>query len=84
MSLTRIKELFITLKQGHDWLERYKDNNLACAELVDRSEPIFDELEGLGVSKVFSRSLLVFGPLVTDELVGQFADQGKQEDLKLT
>lgn len=70
--IERIKELMIKLKSGYDWCQRHQDEPKRIQELFKRSEPIFVELEKLGVSRTFSESLFVFGPLVTDELVNQF------------
>lgn len=75
--IEQIKELFLKLKKGHFWYMRHQDETERIKELLNRSEPIFKELESLGVDKTFSLNLLIFGPLVTDELVNKFENQTK-------
>lgn len=77
--INRIKELFIKLKLGHGWYVRHENDLTGVNELFRRSEPIFEELETLSVSRNFSESLLIFGPLITNELLRQF----EQKDLTL-
>ncbi len=77
--INRIRELFIKLKSGYDWYQKNKHNQTGVNELFTRSEPIFEELEQLGVSKMFSESLLIFGPLITEELLQQFEDKDDQK-----
>lgn len=68
----RVKELFKILKLGYEWCQRNQHNQAGIQELLKRTEPIFQELENLGVSRTFSEALFVFGPLVTKGLVQQF------------
>ena len=75
----RIKELFIKLKLGYDWCQKNRHNQMGVNELFRRSEPIFEELKSLGVSRQFSVSLLIFGPLITEELLQQFEDKDDQK-----
>lgn len=77
--IERIKELFLKLKQGHDWCQRNQHNQARIEELFKRSETIFQELESLGVSREFSQALFIFGPLMTNELVNQFREGGENK-----
>jgi len=70
--LNRIRGLFLKLKSGFDYMEKHPDNVEKNEVLIERAKSIFEELEKLGVSQEFSKALLIFGPLVTDELVNQF------------
>lgn len=72
--IERVQELFKKLKTGHDWIMRHEDDTDQVQGLLDRSKVIVDELERLGVSRGFSTTLLIFGPLVTKSLVQQFEE----------
>ncbi len=76
--IERIKELFLKLKVGYDWCHKNESYEKRQFELFDRSKPIFDELEQLGVSRSFSSTLFFFGPAITDELVQQFKEEAKK------
>lgn len=75
----RIRELFLKLKQGRDWCQRNQHNQQRIQELFKRSEPIFLELENLGVARVFSEALLIFGSKTIDELIEQFEPRGGEK-----
>lgn len=77
--IERIKELFVMLKSGYDWCQRNKHDQVGTEELLKRSKLIFRELENLGVARIFSEALLIFGPLVTDKLVQQFDEKGESD-----
>lgn len=65
MNRSRIKELFLQLKSGHEFLTRNQagtpEANSKCGELVNRTSPIIEELKILGVDEAFSTALLVYG-----------------------
>ncbi len=75
----RVRELFLKLKQGRDWCQRNQHSQQRIQELFERSEPIFLELENLGVARVFSEALLIFGSKAIDELVKQFKPIGGEK-----
>lgn len=68
----RIRELFIKLREGNKWYMRHHEDAEKVNELMIRSEPIFDELDKLGVERTFSQSLLIFGTAFIEDLVVQF------------
>lgn len=68
----RIKELFLKLKAGHNWMRNNPSKVKENEALIERAKPIFDELEELGVSQEFSKALLIFGGIVDDQTIKQF------------
>ena len=71
--IERIRELFLKLKSGFDYMEKHPDNVEKNERLIKRAEPIFNELETLNVSQEFSKALLIFGPHIT-EILEQFEE----------
>lgn len=74
--LIRVRELFLKLRVGHLWLmesETVKRRKI----IIERSEPIFTELQSLGVGRLFSIALLEFGPEITNSIVGQWENREK-------
>lgn len=73
--INKIKALFLKIKAGHNWMQRNPDDAYEIESMLERAEElIYPELEELGVSKDFSRALLIFGPYITESLVRQFDD----------
>lgn len=71
--MERIKEIFAKLKQGH---EHYKNGDDAFKKRIEKAfEPMFDELETLGVARHFSEALLFFGKEFVDS-VGSLKEVG--------
>ena len=54
--IDRIKELFLKLKEGFSYMEKHPNEPEKNEILIIRAKPIFEELEGLGVSQEFSKS----------------------------
>ena len=72
--LNQIEKLFKKLKRASDLFQkRPQDLGIFLRE----AEPIFKELETLGVERTFSESVFTFGPDVTPDLVLQF-EEGKE------
>ncbi len=76
--IERIKELFLILKTAYEWSNKNECNKARQMELFDRSKPLFDELETLGVSRQFSATVFFFGPEINEKLVNQFKDGGER------
>lgn len=70
--LNQIEKLFKKLKRPSDLFQkRPQDLSIFLRE----SEPIFEKLESLGVSRTFSESVFTFGPDITPDLVLQFEEE---------
>lgn len=78
--IEKIRELFLKLESGYDWCHKNEKNEAKKMELFERSIPIFEELEKLGVSRSFSACIYFFAPEITDTLVKQFNEGGGKYD----
>ena len=72
MRVDRVKELFIKLKNGFDWMESHPDNVAGIEALIERAKPILDELESLGVDRPYATALFFFGGIVNQQFLDQF------------
>ncbi len=71
--MDRIREIFIKLREGN---KLWKNNNEEYRGRLEKAfQPFFIELEGLGVDRCFSESLLFFGKEFVNSL------DKKSEDL---
>lgn len=71
--IDRIRQLFQKLKEGHRYYE-HGDNDYRI-RLSEACEPIFVELETLGVARHFSESLLIWGKEFVDSVVLESRDR---------
>lgn len=63
----RIREIFTKLKKGHDLYKRGDD---AYKERITKAcDGLFNELEELGICRIFSESLLFWGKEFVDSVV---------------
>lgn len=66
--MKRIKEIFAKIKEGHPL---WKKNNDAYKKRLEKAfDPLFIELEKLGVARDFSEALLFFGKEFVDSFGG--------------
>ncbi len=71
--IERIKQIFQKLKEGHRYYEH--GDNAYRIKLTDACEPLFTELETLGVARHFSESLLIWGKEFVDSVVLESRDR---------
>lgn len=71
--LQKIKSLFIKIKEGHRYYES-GDNDYRI-RLSKAFEPIFIQLETLGVARHFSEALLIWGKEFVDSVVLESRDR---------
>lgn len=64
--MDKIKEYFNKLKEAHSYYVIADENQRAT--MIDKCEFIFENLNGLGVSKDFSMLLLIYGKEFVDSL----------------
>lgn len=70
--LELIRQRFVLLKQGFDWMVSHEKRVEQNISLIERSKPIIFELVELGVSETFSLCLFLLGGIVNRDCVEQF------------
>lgn len=65
--MSRTSELVELLKKGFDWMVNHPDKVDENMGIIDRSQPIVEELKGLGISEEISFDLLLRGIPIKDQ-----------------